>query len=69
MLSVPKRIKDMLDVLRKEGTLSYAKTIEYLLVKSGHLPPENAIFNYAIVDDFINGAQNEQEDNQETEST
>ncbi len=54
MLSVPKRTKELLNVLRKD-TLSYAKVIDYLLIKSGHMAPEYCSINYAMIDDFVNG--------------
>jgi len=54
MLCVPKATKEMLNVLRKD-MLSYAKVIDYLLIKSKHLSPEHSSINYKSVDEFING--------------
>lgn len=54
MLSVPKHTKELLNCLRKD-TLSYAKVIDYLLIKSGHMAPECCSINYTMIEEFING--------------
>lgn len=60
MLSVPKRTKELLNVLRKD-TLSYAKVIDYLLIKSGHMAPEFCSINFTMIDDFVNGPVEEEQ--------
>jgi hypothetical protein len=53
MVCIAMRLHGMLNELRGDS-LSYSKVIEYLLVRSGHLPPEECSLNYPLVEKTIN---------------